>query len=234
MIERCSIRSTTFTNRSPVAPEIDPGLRTDGQDRRMDNRRHPDRLDPDRPRSDGPAARTGSFGGAGVARVQGHDSGLRRIDPALGSGHDKARRLDRDAVERSGRGRQRNQCQQREGPQLGQYDDDDTDLLARFGVVHELAQHGGERRTAFQAPLRIDATTVSTLSEEQLTALTADPRIAELAEAMLILDRQTGTSRAGRISACSAAMPRSTWPDIRKSCTRSPYWPVIFRGTKTA
>lgn len=68
-----------------------------------------DRLDPDRPRSDGPAARTGSFGGAGVARVQRHDFGLRRIDPALGSGHDKARRLDRDAVERSGRGRQRNQ-----------------------------------------------------------------------------------------------------------------------------
>ena len=94
---------------APVAPEIDPGLHTDGQDRRMDNRRHPDRLDPDRPRSDGPAARTGSFGGAGVARVQGHDFGLRRIDPALGSGHDKARRLDRDAVERSGRGRQRNQ-----------------------------------------------------------------------------------------------------------------------------
>lgn len=46
----------------------------------------------------------------------------------------------------------------------------------------------------FKRPLRIDATTVSTLSEEQLTALTADPRIAELAEAMLILDRQTGTS----------------------------------------
>ena len=45
-----------------------------------------------------------------------------------------------------------------------------------------------------RCPLRIDATTVSTLSEEQLTALTADPRIAELAEAMLILDRQTGTS----------------------------------------
>ena len=46
----------------------------------------------------------------------------------------------------------------------------------------------------FKRPLRIDATTVSTLSEEQLTALTADPRIAELAEAMIILDRQTGTS----------------------------------------
>ena len=72
----------------------------------------------------------------------------------------------------------------------------------------------------FKRPLRIDATTVSTLSEEQLTALTADPRIAELAEAMLILDRQTGTSPCRTNSpACSAAMPRFIWPDIRKSCT---------------
>lgn len=87
----------------------------------------------------------------------------------------------------------------------------------------------------FKRPLRIDATTVSTLSEEQLTALTADPRIAELAEAHAnTRPANRYEPRAGRISACSAAMPRSTWPDIRKSCTRSPYWPVIFRGTKTA
>ena len=86
----------------------------------------------------------------------------------------------------------------------------------------------------FKRPLRIDATTVSTLSEEQLTALTADPRIAELAEAMLILDRQTGTSPCRTNFGLFRCYAQIYWPDIRKSCTRSPYWPVIFRGTKTA
>ena len=87
----------------------------------------------------------------------------------------------------------------------------------------------------FKRPLRIDATTVSTLSEEQVPALTADPRIAELAEAMLILDRQTGTSPCrtnfGLFRCYAQIYMASTY---RKSCTRPPYRPVIFRGTKTA